>query len=448
MDKLDFDKKVKEMIDGFTEKPELGSWELIASELERRRSLRRLRMRRNIYAYSAVAAALLLLFFALNPDIRSGGEQRDGEVAVVERLSEPVPSDNGRVLSEDNSGGEDKSFSGESSLSARALVAVVPERRNPESGVAQSAEYFAEQESIDRGALVVSAVESVTEAVERQEAGVVERVTEAAEGQEAIEVERVTEAAEGQGKAVVPAGRSDELTGRYIFEYPRESTRTVRRKPLIAVATNMSLPSPAGIYHPPYLPLSSSSQPSDFQSSLQPVGSKTNLRYGKTYNDKHYMPVTAGAQIIFPISKAISIGTGLNYTLLMSDFDVKSNGGTTQEQFIIHYLGVPLNLQYGLYSNKSMRLYAAAGGGVEKGLRMLRKVKENGVPRKTEYYSVEGVQLSVNFGLGAEIKASESIGFYFDPNFTYYFDNGQPAPTIRTAQPLMFRFELGLRFHL
>ena len=39
------------------------------------------------------------------------------------------------------------------------------------------------------------------------------------------------------------------------------------------------------------------------------------------------------------------------------------------------------------------------------------------------------------------------LGIYIDPSLRYYFDNNQPK-SIRTAQPLMFGFEMGLRARL
>ena len=57
------------------------------------------------------------------------------------------------------------------------------------------------------------------------------------------------------------------------------------------------------------------------------------------------------------------------------------------------------------------------------------------------------VQLSANLGIGVEFLLGDYLGLYVDPSLRYYFDNGQPA-SIRTAQPLMLGFEMGLRVKL
>ena len=59
----------------------------------------------------------------------------------------------------------------------------------------------------------------------------------------------------------------------------------------------------------------------------------------------------------------------------------------------------------------------------------------------------KGVQLSANFGFGAEFMLGEHLGLYLDPSLRYYFDCDQPK-SIRTEQPLMLGFELGFRFRL
>ncbi len=53
----------------------------------------------------------------------------------------------------------------------------------------------------------------------------------------------------------------------------------------------------------------------------------------------------------------------------------------------------------------------------------------------------------MNGGLGAEFQVNRGAGIYFDPSIAYYFDNNQPL-SIRSSQPLQFKFELGFRFHL
>ena len=61
--------------------------------------------------------------------------------------------------------------------------------------------------------------------------------------------------------------------------------------------------------------------------------------------------------------------------------------------------------------------------------------------------SVSGVQLSAAIGFGVEFKIARYLGLYIDPSLRYYFDCKQPM-SIRTQQPLMMSFEIGLRTSL
>jgi hypothetical protein len=99
-----------------------------------------------------------------------------------------------------------------------------------------------------------------------------------------------------------------------------------------------------------------------------------------------------------------------------------------------------------LFNNENLRLYLNSGFTVEKGLYAYYKIFENGVKRWSGN-SIEGLQWSLNAGLGAEFYVNRNTGLYFDPSVAYFFDNNQPL-SIRSAQPLQFKFELGFRFHL
>ena len=57
------------------------------------------------------------------------------------------------------------------------------------------------------------------------------------------------------------------------------------------------------------------------------------------------------------------------------------------------------------------------------------------------------MQLSANVGVGVEFMLGRHLGLYIDPSLRYYFNCDQPK-SIRTVQPLMLGFELGLRARL
>lgn len=167
------------------------------------------------------------------------------------------------------------------------------------------------------------------------------------------------------------------------------------------------------------------------------------------------IPLSFGAGIKLRFTDRWSLGIGVNYSLLTSRFNgkyIKVNEDGTEDLPVIdkisnrqHYIGIPLNVYYDIMKSKTVNFYAYAGGTVEKCIGNNYQVLTTPVIHHTE--QPKGVQLSVNAGIGAEFMLGRHLGLYIDPSLRYYFNNGQPK-SIRTAQPLMLGFEMGLRFNL
>lgn len=171
-------------------------------------------------------------------------------------------------------------------------------------------------------------------------------------------------------------------------------------------------------------------------------------------NTAYAVPVSAGIGVKIGLAPRWSIGTGINYTLLSRKFygtytllgdngnilkDISSDIRGSQ-----HYIGIPLNVYYDVVSNEKVSFYAYAGGTAEKCIADKYQVLDTDI---THTEKVKGMQLSAGIGMGVEFLVGRHLGIYIDPSLRYYFDNNQPK-SIRTAQPLMFGFELGLRARL
>lgn len=167
------------------------------------------------------------------------------------------------------------------------------------------------------------------------------------------------------------------------------------------------------------------------------------------------VPVSVGIGVRFPLYKRLSLGTGLNYSMMERTFtgiytefknDVKTLTINSDIRNSLHYIGVPLNLYYDLIDKKGLDFYVFAGGTVEKAIiNKYRIFQESGDIYHSE--PVQGVQLSAAAGFGVEFRLAKHLGLYVDPSLRYYFDCSQPI-SIRTQQPLMMSFEIGLRMGL
>lgn len=166
------------------------------------------------------------------------------------------------------------------------------------------------------------------------------------------------------------------------------------------------------------------------------------------------LPVSFGAGVKIGLSQKWSIGVGANYTILTRQFYGKyvkvDNSGNILKSISSdirntqHYVGIPVNAYYDIIDQDRVNLYAYAGGTVEKCVADNYNVLSTFI-RHTE--KAPGVQLSANAGIGVEFMLGKHLGLYIDPSVRYYFDCDQPK-SIRTVQPLMLGFEMGLRARL
>lgn len=175
----------------------------------------------------------------------------------------------------------------------------------------------------------------------------------------------------------------------------------------------------------------------------------TQTEAGDTYG----IPLSFGAGVKIGFNSRWSLGVGLNYTLLSRKFygeytkvengqitePVRSNIRNTQ-----HYVGIPVNAYYNIVENRFVNFYAYAGGAVEKCVTDEYRILAKDIIHKEP---VKGVQLSTDLGIGVEFMLGKHLGIYLDPSLRYYFNCNQPK-SIRTAQPLMLGFEMGLRARL
>lgn len=167
-------------------------------------------------------------------------------------------------------------------------------------------------------------------------------------------------------------------------------------------------------------------------------------------NSTYGLPVSFGVGVKIGLSDRWSVGVGANYSILTRQFygkytDVDKNIDIHSDiRNTLHYIGIPLNAYYDIVNKDRVNLYAYAGGTVEKCVADAYHVLSDSIYHRD---NVDGMQLSANVGFGVEFMLGKHLGLYIDPSVRYYFDCNQPK-SIRTVQPLMFGFEMGLRARL
>ena len=87
---------------------------------------------------------------------------------------------------------------------------------------------------------------------------------------------------------------------------------------------------------------------------------------------------------------------------------------------------------------------------VEKGLRMnysqsvIQREESNSLNYST-HQSIRGLQWSLNASVGVTYKFYSDWGIYFEPRYSYFFDNNQPF-SIRSENSHVFGVSGGLRY--
>lgn len=168
---------------------------------------------------------------------------------------------------------------------------------------------------------------------------------------------------------------------------------------------------------------------------------------------KHRMPLSAGVSVGVRITERMSLESGLIYTYLHSSSDVEMHSTYTIRQGL-HYIGIPLAVNYYAVDRNKWGLYIRGGGAIEKGIRGHRttEIALRGESahnsRTSENFRIKGVQPSLNGAVGAEWRFLRPLSLYAEPGVGYYFTQRSQPDSYRTEHPLNFTMKVGLRVEL
>jgi len=167
------------------------------------------------------------------------------------------------------------------------------------------------------------------------------------------------------------------------------------------------------------------------------------LGSGSTYG----VPFTLGIGVRLYITPRLSIGTGLDYSLLTRTFTGSYQGTAGTVSHTVQYIGIPVRLYYDILTSDRINFYAYGGGAAE--FCIGNNYRLFGSPDIVRNIG-EGTNTilpSVNVGVGVEFRVGRRIGLYLDPGVNYYFPGNLQPRSIRTDKPLMLNFDAGLRFN-
>ena len=161
-------------------------------------------------------------------------------------------------------------------------------------------------------------------------------------------------------------------------------------------------------------------------------------------NAKHHAPVSVGLQVAFGIAPRLSLSTGMVYTRTSSDFYPYAPSSNYNVHQVLHYVGIPVGLNYEFWQSGGFHAYVMAGAEADYNVK--NDTEEEGV--KKENAKRDRVQFSGKASLGAQYDITPKVGLYIEPGAKYYFDNGSHVENTFKDKKLNFNLQFGLRFNL
>jgi hypothetical protein len=144
----------------------------------------------------------------------------------------------------------------------------------------------------------------------------------------------------------------------------------------------------------------------------------------------HDLPVSIGLSARYDLSDRLWLESGLEYTRMHSRLE----GLHT----VMHFAGIPLRVNYSLFSTSRFEAYAGLGGKAEKCL----KATLGGMK-----VSEPAVQWSGSVLIGAQTRLAKNAWLYLQPDITYYFTKTSLL-SYRTENRLGLTVHAGLRFDI
>lgn len=164
---------------------------------------------------------------------------------------------------------------------------------------------------------------------------------------------------------------------------------------------------------------------------------------------RHKTPITFGASVLKNIGKRWSIGTGVSYTKLSAELTSGNGDNFISSEQNIHYVGIPVQVNYNVVQKGAFTGYVSGGGAFEKAVSgdLRTEYIVDGVMKEEtkEKISEKPVQVSVNTAVGLQLKVIRNIGIYAEPGIGYHFNDNSSLNTIYKEKPLNFNLKFGVR---
>ncbi len=135
----------------------------------------------------------------------------------------------------------------------------------------------------------------------------------------------------------------------------------------------------------------------------------------------------------------MGIGTGLNYTKLASELHSGSSDNYIKGEQKVHYIGIPVQVNYNIIQKGRFTGYVTGGALVEKSVSgsITTSYVVNDEVKETseEKLDHKPLSFSVNTAVGLQMKVVNRLGIYAEPGIGYHFKDENSPNTIYKENP-------------
>ncbi len=164
--------------------------------------------------------------------------------------------------------------------------------------------------------------------------------------------------------------------------------------------------------------------------------------------EDHDLPVKFGISVRYRMNERWSLQSGLTYSYLNSELSSWKGSRMIVTDQKLHYLGIPLSVNYNIWQNKHLNIYVGAGGEIEK---LVKGTQQHGADKQTKPWTEKVHEnapiFSTNTSAGVELLMGDHFSIYAEPGASYHFDNGSGVHSSYTEDPFNFNINIGLRIN-
>lgn len=150
----------------------------------------------------------------------------------------------------------------------------------------------------------------------------------------------------------------------------------------------------------------------------------------------HFMPVGVSVTASCDLGHNLALSSGLSYTMLSSKVQPRGSGDFARQY--VHYVGIPLTLDWNFFQRNGWGIYSRVGGRMDvcAGARYDGKRIEE-----------KPLQWTLNASVGVNYDFNSTVGIFLQPELDWYLTE-TALNTIRSKSPVNATLRIGLKFNL